>query len=128
MRRIIKFSSILLGVILGGVVFTLCWPAWLVSVLAWYSPRVTYFVETELPVVALTIDDGPDGVTTPKILDILKKYQAHATFFMISSRVKENEKLVDQVLAEQHEVANHMTVDQPSIDLSPAEFEQQLVE
>lgn len=128
MRRIIKFSSILLGVILGGAVFTLCWPAWLVSVLAWYSPQVTYFVETQQPVVALTIDDGPDSVTTPKILEILEQYQAHATFFMISSRVRANEKLVGRVLAEQHEVANHLTVDQPSIELSPAEFEQQLVE
>jgi peptidoglycan-N-acetylglucosamine deacetylase len=128
MRRIIKFSSVLLGLILGGAAFTLCWPAWLVSVLAWYSPQVTYFVETPQPVVALTIDDGPDPVTTPKILDILAQYQAQATFFMISSRVKENEKLVNRVLAEQHEVANHLTVDQPSIELSPAEFEQQLVE
>ena len=128
MRRIIKFSSILLGVILGGAAFTLCWPAWLVSILAWYSPRVTYFVETEQPVVALTIDDGPDGITTPKILEILAQYEAHATFFMISSRVKEKEKLVSRVLAEQHEVGNHLTVDQPSIELSPAEFEQQLVE
>jgi peptidoglycan-N-acetylglucosamine deacetylase len=128
MRRVIKFSSILLGIILGGVALTLCWPAWLVSALAWYSPQVTYFVETPQPVVALTIDDGPDRVTTPKILEILEQYQAHATFFMISSRVKANEKLVRRVLAEQHEVGNHLTIDQPSIELSPAEFEHQLVE
>lgn len=128
MRRIIKFSTILLGLLLGGAAFTLCWPAWLVSALAWYSPEVVYFVETQQPVVALTIDDGPDPASTPKILDILKAYGAHATFFMISSRVKINQKLVSRTLVEQHEVANHLTADQPSIELSPAEFERQLVE
>jgi peptidoglycan/xylan/chitin deacetylase (PgdA/CDA1 family) len=85
-------------------------------------------VQTRHLVVALTIDDGPDPSTTPKILDILKQYRAHATFFMISGRVRNNEAVVSRVLAEQHEIANHLTVDQASIQLSPAEFEQQLLE
>lgn len=127
-RKWLKSGSILAGVILGGAAFTLCWPEWLVALLAWYSPEVTYFVETREPVVALTLDDGPDAASTPKILDILKQYEAHATFFMISSRAKQHEKIVSRVLAEEHEVANHLTADQPSIELSPAEFERQLVE
>src|SRR5262245_42638550 len=108
-RKILKLGASLAGLGLGAAVLTLCWPSWLVTALAWYSPEVVYFVNTEEPVVALTIDDGPDATSTPKILNILKQYKAHATFFMISSRVKDNEALVTQVLAEQHEIGNHMT-------------------
>lgn len=89
---------------------------------------MVYFVETQQPVVALTIDDGPDAKTTPAILNLLEQYKAHATFFLIASRVLGNEKIVERAVAEKHELANHLMEDQPSIMLTPAEFERQLVE
>ncbi len=61
-------------------------PDWIVTLLAKLSPEVVYFVPTEEPVVALTLDDGPDPVTTPLILDVLKKHGARATFFVIGNR------------------------------------------
>ena len=36
--------------------------------------------------VALTFDDGPSTVNTPKILATLKRYNAHATFFIVGNR------------------------------------------
>lgn len=43
---------------------------------------VTHVV-TDKPVAALTFDDGPDALYTPKVLDMLGKYDAKATFFMV---------------------------------------------
>jgi peptidoglycan-N-acetylglucosamine deacetylase len=87
-----------------------------------------YFVATSAPAVALTIDDGPDPVTTPAILDVLARNGAHATFFIITSRAAGNEGLLQRMLAEGHELGNHLVRDEPSIELSPGELERQLVE
>ena len=40
-------------------------------------------VATVEPVVALTFDDGPHAEYTPRLLDILERHQARATFFML---------------------------------------------
>ena len=45
----------------------------------------TYISGGSPGVIYLTFDDGPSGTTTPKILDILKKYNVKATFFVIGS-------------------------------------------
>jgi peptidoglycan/xylan/chitin deacetylase (PgdA/CDA1 family) len=76
--------------------------------------------------VALTIDDGPDPATTPAILDVLEQNGAHATFFIITSRVAGNEDLLRRMVAEGHELGNHMFRDEPSIELSSEEFERQI--
>lgn len=103
-------------------------PDWIVSILAKRSPEVLYFVETKEPVVALTIDDGPDPVATPKILDLLRQHDARATFFLITNRIPGNEEIVVRTTEESHELANHLTTDEPSILLPPSEFERQLLE
>ncbi|KYC88120.1 hypothetical protein B4140_1296 [Bacillus amyloliquefaciens] len=45
-------------------------------------------VDPNQKVVALTFDDGPNPATTNQILDSLKKYKGHATFFVLESRVQ----------------------------------------
>jgi peptidoglycan/xylan/chitin deacetylase (PgdA/CDA1 family) len=92
------------------------------------SPEVLYSVDTQTPVVALTIDDGPDSTSSPLILDVLEKYDAHATFFLISEHIPGNEEIVRQMIAEGHELGNHLTADEPSIGLPLEEFEQDLIE
>ena len=57
--------------------------------------------------IALTFDDGPDPVWTPRILDLLARHQARATFFVIGSRVNEHPDLVRRILAEGHEIGVH---------------------
>ncbi|WP_455542713.1 polysaccharide deacetylase family protein [Intestinibacter sp.] len=58
-------------------------------------------------VVALTFDDGPDEVFTPQVLDILKKYDVKATFFVIGEKVPYNKKIVKREQDEGHEIGNH---------------------
>ena len=57
--------------------------------------------------IALTFDDGPDPITTPAILDVLKKHDAKATFFVIGRRVKEHPELLRRIHEEGHEIGNH---------------------
>ena len=129
-RKRLKIGSVVLALILvlivGGVI--VFQPGRIVTAIAKRSPDVVYFVETEEPVVALTIDDGPDPVTTPKILDMLGQHDAHATFFLITGRITGNKDVVARMLEEGHELGNHLTADEPSILLPPADFERRLLE
>src|SRR5436190_1811529 len=58
-------------------------------------------------VVALTFDDGPDEEWTPKILDILKREQVPAAFFIIGQNGQANPNLVKRIIAEGHDLGNH---------------------
>jgi peptidoglycan/xylan/chitin deacetylase (PgdA/CDA1 family) len=64
-------------------------------------------VKTSQKAVALTFDDGPDREKTPAVLDSLKKYNAHATFFVIGSRAEKEPQLMQLIASQGHEVANH---------------------
>ena len=57
--------------------------------------------------IALTFDDGPHPVYTPQILDTLKEYGVHATFFLIGENAERNPELVRRILREGHEIGNH---------------------
>jgi peptidoglycan/xylan/chitin deacetylase (PgdA/CDA1 family) len=81
-----------------------------------------YSVSTPERVVALTLDDGPDSVHTPEILDLLRANGARATFFLISGRVPGNERLVEEIVADGNEIGNHLTRDEPSYRLTHEEF------
>ena len=118
-----------LGVVgLTGVALLLLQPKWLVVSLSRRAPGALYFVETREPLVALTIDDGPDPRTTPSILATLERHGARATFFLISDRARRHPDLVRRIVEGGHEIANHMTRDEPSHALAPAEFRSALGE
>jgi peptidoglycan/xylan/chitin deacetylase (PgdA/CDA1 family) len=57
--------------------------------------------------VALTFDDGPDPVDTPKLLDLLKEKGVKATFFVVGKRADQYPEVVRRAWEEGHLVANH---------------------
>ncbi|WP_255218813.1 bifunctional polysaccharide deacetylase/glycosyltransferase family 2 protein [Actinomadura formosensis] len=57
--------------------------------------------------IALTFDDGPDPEWTPRLLDVLRRHDAHATFFTVGARVAENPGLTRRILHEGHEIGSH---------------------
>ncbi|MFJ1752900.1 bifunctional polysaccharide deacetylase/glycosyltransferase family 2 protein [Kitasatospora sp. NPDC088134] len=57
--------------------------------------------------VALTFDDGPDPVWTPKVLDVLKQQGVHATFFVVGTQVADHPELARRILAEGHQLGIH---------------------
>lgn len=69
---------------------------------------------TRLPVtaacrneVALTIDDGPDPVVTPQVLDILDSFNAKATFFCIGNKAAQYPELCREIIRRGHAIENH---------------------
>jgi len=63
--------------------------------------------ETARPEVWLTIDDGPDGDDTPRILDLLDRHRAKATFFLVGERAALFPHLVSEILRRGHDVGHH---------------------
>ncbi len=57
--------------------------------------------------LALTFDDGPDPVWTPKILAVLKKYNVKATFMVIGEEAQDNSGILKDYLKDGHEIGNH---------------------
>ncbi|MFG1671931.1 glycosyltransferase [Streptomyces sp. Y7] len=57
--------------------------------------------------LVLTFDDGPDPEWTPKVLDVLKKHDAHAVFFVTGTMASRYPDLVRRMVEEGHEVGLH---------------------
>jgi peptidoglycan/xylan/chitin deacetylase (PgdA/CDA1 family) len=116
----------LLG-LLSVVVAALLRPGPVVRWLSRRFPDVLFEQANAGPLVALTFDDSPHATSTPRILDVLAAHDARATFFIIGEHVAGNEEIVRRLIAEGHELGNHMLSDAPSARLSAAEFERQLL-
>lgn len=59
------------------------------------------------PAVAITIDDGPDEAVTPRVLEILARHGACATFFCVGERVARHPQLARELLQHGHAIENH---------------------
>lgn len=66
-----------------------------------------YRFRTQEKVLALTFDDGPDPEETPRVLDLLDRYRASATFFMVGEAARRHGRLVQGVAGRGHTVGNH---------------------
>ena len=69
---------------------------------------------TELPAaatarneIALTIDDGPDPLVTPQVLDILDQHQVRATFFCVGEKAARYSDLCREIVRRGHTIENH---------------------
>jgi len=69
--------------------------------------------------VALTFDDGPSGADTPRVLDLLARRGARATFFTLAQNVRRHPDLIRRMVAEGHEVAIHGELHLPLLMLPP---------
>lgn len=121
----ILWLLLLASVFAGG--YLMLQPRWIVRRLNGHTPGVLYAWPTDSRAIALTIDDGPDPKTTPRMLEVLDQYEAHATFFVLTDHIPGREPLVEQMLSEGHELGNHMLSDRASIRLSAPDFEQHLL-
>lgn len=71
-----------------------------------FGPITTRFKTTRRE-VWLTIDDGPDPITTPQVLALLDRYQARATFFVIGENIERHPQLANEMVRRGHTLANH---------------------
>ena len=63
-------------------------------------------IQTELPQIAITFDDGP-SVCTPALLDGLKERGVKATFFLVGENVETYPDIVKRIYEEGHLIGNH---------------------
>ena len=76
--------------------------------------------------VALTFDDGPVSSNTTRLLDILKRRNIKATFYVLGNRVKNNQSLVRRMVAEGHELGNHTWTHGKLTNMSDAQVRSEL--
>jgi len=77
-----------------------------------FNPRNQWLVANRSRVdaansVALTFDDGPDPIDTPRLLDILREKNVKATFFVVGKRAEQHPEIVRRAWDEGHLIANH---------------------
>lgn len=71
-----------------------------------FHVKTFYKANTSEKVVALTFDDGPSAQTL-KIMEVLKEFNVHATFFCIGKNIKGNEHILKQTFEAGHSIGNH---------------------
>ncbi len=74
------------------------------------APFIDYEMEIDpsKPMIAVTYDDGPSAESSPKILDILEEYGAHATFFVVGENITEDtEDILKREIELGCEIGNH---------------------
>ena len=88
-------------------------------------PDVLWRVSTSSKIIALTIDDGPSEHTS-EIMQILSANDATATFFVIGSQTPGYEAMLEDLIRNGNELANHAMHDEPSRSLSDATLASQI--
>jgi peptidoglycan/xylan/chitin deacetylase (PgdA/CDA1 family) len=78
--------------------------------------------------IALTYDDGPNEVCTPRLLEVLERHQVKATFFMLGRYVTLQPKVAEAVAQAGHAIGNHTFTHPNLIFCSPAQMRMQVEE
>jgi len=72
-----------------------------------FYKKYIWHVQTNKKEIYLTFDDGPTPKVTEFVLDTLKQFEAKATFFCIGKNIKNNSKLFNRIIEENHTIGNH---------------------
>lgn len=106
------------------VLFNFFQPRWLVRLLASRIERSTGLLlrvdvhNAKVPYVALTFDDGPDEIATPRVLDSLREAGVHATWFLVGESVARFPVITREIQSQGHELANHFWTREPALLVS----------
>ncbi|WP_369272328.1 polysaccharide deacetylase family protein [Streptomyces sp. R11] len=77
--------------------------------------------------VNITIDDGPDPVWTPQVLDVLREYGVKATFCMVGTQAQAHPDLVKKVVAAGHLLCNHSVSHDTTMDRQSEAYQSQQI-
>lgn len=76
-------------------------------ILSWVYPNRVWAFSNSKKKIYLTFDDGPHPEITPWVLNLLKEYQAKATFFCVGHNVEKHPDILKRIIQEGHTVGNH---------------------
>ncbi|MET9361691.1 polysaccharide deacetylase family protein [Streptomyces sp. NPDC006632] len=77
--------------------------------------------------VNITIDDGPDPVWTPRVLDLLREYGVKATFCMVGMQAQAHPDLVKKVVAAGHRLCDHTVSHNTAMDKASQAYQSQQI-
>lgn len=80
---------------------------WYTKIFSLLFPKLIWNIPNSNNEIFLTFDDGPHPEITPWVLDVLKQYDAKATFFCIGDNVKKYPTVYQQIIRDGHSVGNH---------------------
>ncbi len=83
-------------------------------------------VETDMPAIALTFDDGPDPRYTEKLAGLLEKYNARATFFVVGQSARRYPDIIKRLAEAGHTIANHSWSHQSFLALNSRQRRKQI--
>lgn len=126
-RKFRHTAMIALAVLAGLVLLSVLEPSALAELLGRAFPAILWRVDTRQRVAALTFDDGPDATYTPRVLEILARHNAHATFFLVAEHARQHPELVEQIRRAGHEVGNHTGTMHTTFFIGEAKFEDDLL-
>lgn len=113
-------------IILGLLALLMSVLPWVWLMAGWLRPPegegVAAMGGTDAPCVALTFDDGPRAETTAALLDGLAQRGVHATFFVIGSCLEGNERLLQRMAGEGHQIGIHSQNHRVLTELGAADF------
>jgi peptidoglycan/xylan/chitin deacetylase (PgdA/CDA1 family) len=73
-------------------------------------------------IVIFTFDDGPNGDTTARLLDVLRNYDIHGAFALLGENVEHNPALAKRIHDEGHTIINHGYSDKWAVKMGREEF------
>jgi peptidoglycan/xylan/chitin deacetylase (PgdA/CDA1 family) len=76
--------------------------------------------------VALTYDDGPDGASTPQVLDVLARHDVRATFFVLGAYSAPERDLLRRMVRQGHELGVHGWTHRCAVAVAPSRLREQL--
>ncbi|WP_452230934.1 MULTISPECIES: polysaccharide deacetylase family protein [unclassified Lacinutrix] len=70
-------------------------------------PKYTWEIASDTKEIYLTFDDGPTPEITNWVLDLLKQYNAKATFFCIGNNIEKHPEIFQDIINDGHAIGNH---------------------
>jgi peptidoglycan/xylan/chitin deacetylase (PgdA/CDA1 family) len=110
-----------LSIVFVSAILVVC-PFLLVPILTQIYPEIVWRANPGNDTIALSFDDGPDPVFTPRIAHILKEFQVPATFFVVGEQLHAHPRIAHDLIALGHELANHSGSWQRTLTLPSAHF------
>lgn len=103
---LLLFFDVRLSALLLAGFLVLCMAAPFFPRFSFYLPIISRG-SRDKKAVALTFDDGPDPLSTPPLLDLLRKHRVKATFFVTGRKAAEHPEIMKDILRQGHSVGNH---------------------
>lgn len=123
MRSILLKFTLILLIIFASAVYS-------ANIIRIAGPKLfsnaIFLVPCDSNTTGLTIDDGPDPISTPLILDVLRDNDVTATFFIVGKRGEKYKELLERITQEGHELANHTYNDKVTISLNEIDLKKSI--